>query len=138
MTKFGIQELNRSLVGFDRLFQQAEARLQNITSYPPHNVIKLDEAGDNYVLEFAVAGFKRDDITLEVVDQTLIVRGQREQDMTGVTYIHHGLAKRSFVKQIALSDYVEVAAAKLENGILAVHLERRVPEAKKPKQIEIS
>ena len=138
MTKFGIQELNRSLIGFDRLFQQAEAKLQNITSYPPHNVIKLDECGDNYALEFAVAGFKREDVTLEVVDQTLVVRGNREQDMTGVTYIHHGLAKRSFVKQIALSEYMEVAGAKMEHGILVVHLERKVPEAKKPKQIEIN
>lgn len=138
MTKFGIQELNRSLIGFDRLFQQAEAKLQNIASYPPHNVIKLDEAGDKYTLEFAVAGFKREDVTLEVVDNTLVVRGQREVDTASVTYIHHGLAKRSFVKQIALSEYVEVAGAKMEDGILAVHLERKVPEAKKPKQIEIS
>ena len=100
-------------------------------------MIKLDEHGDKYVVEFAVAGFQKQDVQLEVVDQTLVVRGQREQESFG-TYVYHGLAKRSFVKQIALSEYVEVTGAKLEHGILAVHLERKVPEAMKPKQIEIS
>lgn len=135
MTKFGLQDLNRTLLGFDKLFQEAEARISNLNSYPPHNIIKLSDS--RYLLEFAVAGFKRADLSIEIANGTLTIRGTKE-DGPQCDYIYQGLAKRSFVKQIALSDYMEVTNAYLENGILVVQVERRLPEAMRPKQIEIN
>jgi molecular chaperone IbpA len=137
MTKFSlsIPELNRHVIGFDRLFEQAERRLQNLTQYPPHNIVKVSE--DQYDIEFAVAGFSRDELTAELQDGVLTVVGEHKlsQDRH---YVHQGIASRSFKKALQLGEHMEIIGARLENGILVVHVEHQLPDAKKPKQIEIN
>lgn len=137
MTKFtlGIPELHRSIIGFDRLFEQAERRLQNLTSYPPHNIVKLSE--NEYDIEFAVAGFSRDELTIELQDGYLTLSGEHKLN-ENKQYVHQGIANRQFKKQLQLGEHMEVVGARLENGILMVHIEHQLPQAKKPKQIEIN
>lgn len=137
MTKFtlGLPELHRSVIGFDRLFEQAERRLQNLTSYPPHNIVKLSES--EYDIEFAVAGFSRDELTIELQDGYLTVSGEHKINVDR-QYVYQGIANRQFKKQLQLGEYIEVVGARLENGILMVHVEHQLPQAKKAKQVEIS
>lgn len=137
MTKFSlsIPELHRSVIGFDRLFEQAERRLQNLTQYPPHNIVKVSES--NYELEFAVAGFQRDELSVELHEGVLTVTGEHKLNQDR-HYIHQGIANRHFKKSLQLGEYMEIVGAQLENGILVVHVEHQLPDAKKPKQIEIS
>lgn len=137
MTKFtlGVPELHRSVIGFDRLFEQAERRLQNLTSYPPHNIVKLSES--EYDIEFAVAGFSRDELKIELQDGNLTLTGEHSLNETK-QYIHQGIANRHFKKQLQLGEHMEVVGARLENGILVVHIEHELPQAKKAKQIEIN
>lgn len=137
MTKFtlGLPELHRSVIGFDRLFEQAERRLQNLTSYPPHNIVKLSES--EYDIEFAVAGFSRDELTIELQDGYLTLSGEHKLSVDR-QYVYQGIANRQFKKQLQLGEYIEVVGARLENGILMVHVEHQLPQAKKAKQIEIS
>ncbi len=137
MTKFSlsIPELHRSVIGFDRLFEQAERRLQNLTQYPPHNIVKVSES--DYEIEFAVAGFNRDELTVELHEGVLTVLGEHKLNQDR-HYIHQGIANRHFKKSLQLGEYMEIVGAQLENGILVVHVEHQLPDAKKPKQIEIS
>lgn len=140
MTKFSlsIPELHRSIVGFDRLFEQAERRLQSLTQYPPHNIVKVSES--DYEIEFAVAGFQRDELTVELHEGVLTVTGEHNKHNVPQDrhYIHQGIANRHFKKSLQLGEYMEIVGAQLENGILVVHVEHQLPENKKPKQIEIS
>lgn len=137
MTKFSlsIPELHRSIVGFDRLFEQAERRLHGLTQYPPHNIVKVSES--EYELEFAVAGFSRDELRVELHEGVLTLIGEHTlpQDRQ---YIHQGIANRHFKKQLQLGEHMEIVGAQLENGILVVYVEHQLPDSKKPKQIEIS
>lgn len=136
MTKFSlsIPELHKSIIGFDKLFEQAERKLQ-FTQYPPHNIVKVSES--EYEIEFAVAGFSRDELTVELHEGVLSVCGEHKlsQDRH---YIYQGIANRHFKKSLQLGEYMEIVGARLENGILVVHVEHQLPDAKKPKQIEIS
>jgi molecular chaperone IbpA len=137
MTKFSlsIPELHRSVIGFDRLFEQAERRLQNLTQYPPHNIVKVSES--DYEIEFAVAGFQRDELSVELHEGVLTATGEHKLNQDR-HYIHQGIANRHFKKSLQLGEYMEIVGAQLENGILVVHVEHQLPDAKKPKQIEIS
>lgn len=137
MTKFSLSvpELHRSIIGFDRLFEQAERRLQNLTQYPPHNIVK--ESEDQYDIEFAVAGFYRDELRVELQDGVLTVCGEHKVEQPR-QYVHQGIASRAFKKSLQLGEHMEIIGARLENGILVVHVEHQLPETKKPKQIEIN
>lgn len=129
--------LNRALIGFDSMFNNFERRFANTISnnYPPHNVIKVDE--NNYELQVAVTGFNKDEVTVELDQNILSVTAGRETDDEKI-YIHRGLAQRNFVKQFPLAEHIEVRGAEQKNGVLTIKLERVVPEALKPRRIEIS
>ncbi|CAB5218714.1 IbpA Molecular chaperone (small heat shock protein) [uncultured Caudovirales phage] len=136
MTTLDIPSLTRTLVGFDRLFELANGNRNTaqLTTYPPHNIIKIDDA--NFEIELAMAGFNKNEIKVEFNDGQLTVAGKKEHDESK-TYIYKGLATRSFVKTIGLADYIEIKSAELKDGILTVRLERIIPDALKPKIIEI-
>lgn len=108
----------------------------NVTTqnnYPPYNVIKEDE--DTYIVELALAGFDRSDLSVTVDNGNLIVKGEKEKKE--VDFKHKGIATRSFTRSFALGEYMEVTGATLENGMLSITIERIVPEEKKPKSIDI-
>ena len=131
-----LNQLNRALIGFDRIFNDFENRYQHsTTNYPPYNVIKNDE--NSFEIEVAVAGFDREDITIEVDQDQLRIRGQRKQVEDSREYLHRGLAARDFERQFTLADHIIVGDAELTNGILRVKLTRQVPEALKPRLIAI-
>lgn len=131
-----IPQLHRVGVGFDRVFNHFEEILRtNQTNYPPFNIIKTDE--NNWLIEIAVAGFKQGDINIVVKEQQLTIEGKQTTDETR-DYIHRGLSSRDFVRSWTLADHVEVRDAIQEDGILTIHLERVIPEEKKPKSIAIT
>ena len=123
---------NRHFVGFDRVFDHFANVSTN--SYPPHNIVKVDE--DQYEIEFSLAGFSIDDINIEVKDGMLTISGEKTADERD--YVYQGISTRAFVKQFNLTDHLEVDAAEFEDGILKIALHREVPEALKPKTIEIA
>ena len=141
LTRFdttAISQLNRALVGFDRMFTDFE-RIAGATpgNYPPYNVIKTGE--DDYAIEVAVAGFSMEEIDIELNNNQLTITGKHTRgEQEGVEYLHRGLAFRDFVRQFTLADHVEVTNAQIKDGILLVNLQRILPEALKPRKIAIS
>jgi molecular chaperone IbpA len=137
LARFDTQSLNRALIGFDQLFNDVERRFANSvqTNYPPYNVIKHDE--NSFEIEIAVAGFDKEDITIEVNQNLLTICGQRQKDDDASKYLHRGLAARDFERTFTLADHIIVGDAELTNGILRVKLTRIVPEELKPRQISI-
>ena len=132
--------LAHTTLGFERFFDDVEKLLAtDITkvtqSFPPHNIIKLDET--HYVVELAVAGFSKDEIEITAEDGTLTIKGEKEDKDFEVTYLHRGIGTRSFTKQLTIADTVEVRGAEFKDGILRVGLENVIPEHKKPRKIEI-
>jgi molecular chaperone IbpA len=107
-------------------------------NYPPHNVIQINDT--HYVVEVAVAGFAKDEIDVELKENVLTVRGEqaKEEDATEIKYLHKGISARNFTRTFNLAENVEVRAATVKNGILAVALELIVPEEKKAKKIQIA
>ena len=103
-------------------------------NYPPYNVIKQDE--DMYIVELALAGFDKSDLSITVDNGNLIVKGEKE-NKDDVEFTHKGIATRSFTRSFALGEYMEVTGAEFENGMLSITIERIVPEEKKPKNIKI-
>jgi len=131
-----LAHLNRALIGFDRIFNDFENRhVSATTNYPPYNVLKHDD--DHFEIEVAVAGFDREDVTVEVDQNQLIIKGQRTKEEDIGKYIHRGLAARDFERVFTLMDHMEVGEAELTNGILSVKITRVVPEALKPRSIII-
>lgn len=139
LSRIDTQSLNRALVGFDRLFDSFESRFANQLSsnYPPYNVVKIDE--NQYQVEIAVAGFKKEEISVEVDGELLIIKGSTSQseDASPKQYLHRGLSSRDFVRQFSLAEHIKVQTASIQNGILSVVLERIIPEEMKPKLIDI-
>ena len=136
LARFDTTALNRALIGFDRIFNDFENRFQHsTTNYPPYNVIKHDE--NSFEIEVAVAGFDREDITIEVDQNQLIIRGQRTKEDDASKYVYRGLAARDFDRAFTLAEHIIVGDAELTNGILRVKLTREVPEALKPRLIAI-
>jgi molecular chaperone IbpA len=137
LTRFDTQALNRALIGFDSLFNDVERRFANSvqTNYPPYNVLKHDD--DHFEIEIAVAGFDREDVTIEVDQNLLTIKGARLKEEDTSKYLHRGLAARDFERTFTLADYMIVGDAELTNGILRVKLTRVVPEALKPRLIAI-
>jgi molecular chaperone IbpA len=126
-----LAQLNRALVGFDRLFTE---HAQVNQTYPPYNIVKLDE--DNYEIEIAVAGFTLNEIDVQVDKNQLIIKGEKEQ-REDVEYLHRGLAYRSFEKSLTLGEYMQVGNASIKDGVLRIALTRIVPEALKPRKIQV-
>jgi molecular chaperone IbpA len=136
LVRFDTNALNRALIGFDRIFNDFENRAQqSTTNYPPYNVIKHND--DSFEIEVAVAGFDREDITIEVDQGQLRIRGQRTEQAIEHQYLHRGLAARDFERTFTLAEHIIVGDAELTNGILSVKLTREVPEALKPRMIAI-
>ena len=128
--------LFRSTVGFDRLFDMLDGatRYEPTDNYPPYNIEKTGD--DTYRITMAVAGFASEDLSITAQPNLLVVTGQKpKQD--GVQYLHHGLATRAFERRFNLADYVQVKGASLENGLLFVDLVREIPEAMRPRSIQI-
>ena len=129
-----LANLSRALIGFDHIFNQ---HLQPANSnYPPHNIVKYSDS--EYAIEVAVAGFTKDEITVEVDQDQLVVRGvQSTKDDSTKEYLHKGLASRDFEQSYTLAEYMEVKDAEVKDGMLIVKIERIVPEALKPRVINI-
>ena len=136
---FDFAPFRRSTVGFDRLFDMLEnsSASQAQENYPPFDLIKL---GDNdYRIELAVAGFKPDEIDITAQQNVLIVSGKKSEESNdrGSDYIYRGIATRSFERRFALADHIQVRGADLKDGLLAIELVREIPEAMKPRKINI-
>ena len=136
---FDFAPFRRSTVGFDRLFDMLEnsSTSQSQENYPPFDLIKL---GDNdYRIELAVAGFRSDEIDITAQQNVLIVTGKKkeESEEKGSDYIYRGIATRSFERRFALADHIQVRGADLRDGLLSVDLVREIPEAMKPRKINI-
>lgn len=129
-----------STVGFDRLLSTLDEALnipeKVLTSYPPYNIAKISE--DKYVIELAVAGFKREEIDITLEDNKLTVQGNAKKDEDGnKTYYHRGIALRNFTRVFTLADTVVVNSADLVDGMLVVELQNIIPENKKPRKISL-
>ena len=140
MRTYDFSPLYRSSVGFDRIANMLDSVLtaeagQN--TYPPYNIEKTDE--DAYRITVAVAGFDENELTIEARDGYLVIAGKKAADEDGDrAYLHRGIALRAFERRFQLADHVRATGAVTENGLLHVDLVREVPEALKPRQIEIT
>lgn len=131
---------HRQFIGFDNLFEQMDRVFENSPTngsggYPPYNIAKLNE--DEFMISLAVAGFAMDDLSIEKDKDVLKIEGSAPKGDEDVNYVHRGIAGRNFVREFNLAEHVDVKSAKLENGMLNVHLVRDVPEDKRPKKIKI-
>jgi molecular chaperone IbpA len=129
-----LAQLSKALVGFDRYFTAPHHQNGN---YPPHNIVKYSD--DTYAIEVAVAGFTKDEVTVEVDQDQLTIRGIKDRPTVdvGVEYLHRGLAARDFEQTFTLAEYMEVVGAKVADGMLQIDIKRVVPDALKPRKIEI-
>jgi molecular chaperone IbpA len=131
----------RNAIGVSEFMNTMQNRVAHLNNgnYPPYNIIALDN--DNFVVELAVAGFAQEEISITVEDGQLNIAGFHDagddEELEDPQYLHKGISARSFERSFALSDHLEVKGASMENGILKIALEREVPEALKPKTIEI-
>ena len=139
MREFDFTPLYRSTIGYDRLarlFDTASDLDRGGNTYPPYDIERLDE--HDYRITMAVAGFAEGEISIESKENTLTISGQKETAEGEKTYLHRGIAARSFERRFELADHVIVTGAALQNGLLHVELVRELPEEKKPRRIEIS
>ena len=128
--------LFRSAIGFDRLARLMEAESPQSTGYPPYNIERTGE--DSYRLTVAVAGFRPEELELQLRDNSLVLTGRPTADKTETKYLHRGISGRAFERRFALAEHVVVNNASLADGLLHVDLTRVVPEALRPRQIEIN
>ena len=138
LVRFDTNALNKALLGFDSLFNDLEGRFANQinNNYPPYNILKHSE--DSYELEVAVTGFTQEEVTVEIDQNQLIVKGERKRDEDAETqYIHRGLATRDFTRSWTLAEHMEVGEGRIKNGVLTIELKRVVPEALKPRVLKI-
>jgi len=135
MRTFDLAPLYRSTVGFDRLFSMLDG-FEAAPGYPPYNIERTGE--NDYRITVAVAGFGENELSLEVKENTLTIKGEKQvkQEKNGEV-LYQGIAARAFERIFQLADHVQVKNAALENGLLHVDLVREIPEAKKPRQIPI-
>jgi molecular chaperone IbpA len=139
MRTIDLSPLYRSAVGFDRLagLLDAAASAEGPTGYPPYNIERTDE--NAYRVEIAVAGFKPEELSIEVKENLLTVQGRKTaNDEAQRRFLHRGLAERNFERRFQLADYVVVKDAALADGLLSISLQREVPEALKARRVEIS
>ena len=139
MTSFDFSPFYRSTVGFDRVFSRLDSLVgQEAKTYPPYNIEKVGE--NAYRISIAVAGFSNGDIAIESKENARTIQGAKVADAeeNKREFLHRGIAERAFELRFQLAEYVEVAGASLEHGLLHVELKREVPESKKARQIAIS
>ncbi len=139
MRTYDFAPLYRSSVGFDQIAKMMDRVQSNdgaTPTYPPYNIEKLDD--DSYQISIAVAGFSDADLTVEVREKALIVAARKADEDEGRTFLHRGIATRAFERRFHLADHVQVTGAAHANGMLHIDLERQVPEALKPRQIQIA
>lgn len=140
MRHFDLSPLYRSTVGFDRLFSLLDqvSGVEAANSYPPYNIERTGE--NDYRISVAVAGFAEEDLAIETRENTLIIKGAKEGrgDEAGKgEVLYQGIAARAFERRFQLADHVSVTGASLKNGLLHVDLVREIPEASKPRRIQI-
>ena len=138
MRTFDLAPLYRATVGFDQMAEMMDRVLTNDASaqtYPPYNIEKTDE--QSWRISLAVAGFTDEELTVEVRENALLVTGKKAEDETPRTYLHRGIATRAFERRFHIADHVRAVGATHENGMLHIDLVREVPEALKPRRIEI-
>jgi molecular chaperone IbpA len=139
MRTFDPTPLFRASVGFDRIADLMDRMLAaepTQPTYPPYNIEKTDE--NAYRISVAVAGFRAEELTVEVKDNALVIAARRDEDDTPRTYLHRGIATRAFERRFHLADHVRVSGATHVDGMLHVDLIREIPEALKPRRIEIT
>lgn len=139
LQRFDTTALNRALVGFDRIFDDMERRFANSVSnnYPPYNISKVEE--NLYEIALAVTGFEKSEITVQMEQNELTVRGESKssEEPSSVVYLHRGLALRDFERKFTLADHMKVNKAEIKNGVLTIQIEREIPEEMKPRLIDV-
>lgn len=143
ITSLDLNPLYRNSIGFNQLFDRITSNIDTASqqNYPPYNIIKHND--ENYIIEIAAAGFQKPDVEITLENGTLTVTGKQikkvdgEDEANGIEYLHRGLSSRNFDRTFNLAEHVEVKSAEMNNGILSIHLEKIIPEAMKPKTIEI-
>jgi molecular chaperone IbpA len=139
MRTYDFAPLYRSTVGFDQIANMMDRVLNTEPStpaYPPYNIEKLND--EAYRISIAVAGFSESDLSVEVREKALIVSARKAEDEADKSYLHRGIATRAFERRFHLADHVQVTGAAHADGMLHIELERQVPEALKPRQIQIA
>jgi molecular chaperone IbpA len=136
---FDFAPFRRSTVGFDRLFDMLENNPSGLTqeNYPPFDLIK--EGDNEYRIELAVAGFKPEELDITAQQNVLIVSGRKadEAEQKDSNYVYRGIATRSFERRFALADHIQVRGAAMKDGVLSIEVKREIPEAMKPRKIDI-
>ena len=131
--------INRYAIGFDHLMDHLVTLHSNnnltTNEYPPYDIIK--EGENNYKIELAVAGFKKDELSIQLKENTLTIKGETNSKNSNGEYLHKNIARRSFSKGFSLADNIEIGSASFEDGVLSVHLTQNIPEEQKPKEIVI-
>ena len=127
-------------VGFDRIFDQLETVQHGLertdrSKYPPYNIVKTSD--DTFTIELAVAGFSKENLDVETKENILSVKGTKNEEDGKRTFVHHGLASRSFERHFTLADHVEVVDGDIVNGVLVINLERIIPDVLKPKKVSL-
>lgn len=133
-----VNRLNREFVGFNEVRRLLEdsGHVPTPNTFPPYNIEQHDQ--ENWTVTLAVAGFSTDDLDIVIEDRTLSITGRARQETEGSrVFLHRGIAQRAFERKFILSEGVELQAAKLENGLLSIKLQKLIPEEKKPRRIEI-
>ncbi len=139
MRAFDLSPLYRASVGFDQIADMMDRVVSKDAaqpSYPPYNIEKTDD--DAYRISLAVAGFAEDELSVEVRENALIVSARKSEEDDERTWLHRGIANRAFERRFHLADHVRVLGASHENGMLHIELAREVPEALKPRRVEIT
>lgn len=139
MRSFDFAPMHRATIGFDQIADMMDRIMSNEAStntYPPYNIEKTSD--DDYRISIAVAGFSDADLSVEVKEGALFVTARKVEDTSERTYLHRGIATRAFERRFHLADHVRVTGASHEDGMLHIDLTREVPEALKPRQIEIA
>ena len=131
--------INRYAIGFDHLMDHLVSLHSNnnltTNEYPPYDIIKEGES--NYKIELAVAGFKKDELSIQLKDNTLTIKGESNSKNSNGDYLHKNIARRSFSKDFTLAENIEVGEASFEDGVLSVSLTHNIPEEQRPKEISI-
>jgi molecular chaperone IbpA len=138
MRTFDFTPYRRTTVGFDRLFDLLESSMRSAAAdnYPPVNIEKLGD--DQYRITLAVAGFSRDDLDIVAQQNMLTISGRKAEDgEQGKQYLHQGIGARAFERRFELADFVRVQSADLKDGLLMIDLVREIPDAMRPRRIEI-
>jgi molecular chaperone IbpA len=134
MRNYDFSPLWRSSIGFDRLFDLINNTQENQDGYPPYDITRTGD--DTFRISLAVAGFSPDDISITAQQNLLVVSGRKGEPADG-DYLYRGISARAFERRFSLADHVEVDSASCDNGLLQIDLARKIPEAMKPRRVEI-